>query len=267
MWNMRFRLVVLICGAAGVALALAPPCPAQMAQCSGVASGTDYKVLVDEVEYATGSGDQPALSIELIQNSVEGALEKVRRGILKGAVPQANIQYLNCKGRHPQDTSQFDNSLVRTMAANHAILELWGTLFPLGGGQHKFDIHYVMFPVASRTAPPPSGIAATEKTMASKPTPQEVKGYLIDARADLPTYFTVAAGAQAYADRNWDQAVRFLCEARTRLKKKANQQDLMNFADQLASKAAAEVRKSNNTAAGLLTDAQAKDYCMFATTR
>ncbi len=248
-------------------MAFSTPCAAQLTKCNGVSGGTSYKVLVDEVQYATGSGSQPALSIELIQSSVEGALEKVRRGILKGVASRGSISYLNCMGRHPQGPSDFDNNLVRSMAANHAILELWGTLFPLGGGQHKFDIHYVMFPVASLTAAPPSSVAATERTMSTKPTPLQVKAYLIDARADLPTYFTVAAGAQAYADHDWEQAVRFLCEARTRLQKNADQKDLMNFADQLASKAAAEIRKNDDTAAGLLTSAQAKNYCVFATTR
>ena len=154
------------------------------------------------------------------------------------------------------------------MAANHAILEVWGTLFPLGSGQHKFDIHYVMFPVASATAPPPSGIAATEKNMATKPTSEQVMAYLISARADLPAYFTVAAGVQAYADRRWDQAAPLLCEARTRLKNKVGQQELKKFAEDLASKAGAELRKSSDPAGtSLMTDEQAKDYCTFATTR
>lgn len=154
------------------------------------------------------------------------------------------------------------------MASNHVILELWGTIFPLGNGQHKFDIHYVMFPVASATAPPPSGITATEKTMASKPTPAQVTGYLSSARGDLPAYFTVAAGVQAYADHRWDQAAPLLCEARSRLKNKTAQQDLMKFADELASKAGAELRKSSDPAGtSLMSEAQAKDYCTFATTR
>jgi hypothetical protein len=154
------------------------------------------------------------------------------------------------------------------MAANHAILEVWGTLFPLGSGQHKFDIHYVMFPVASATAPPPSGIAATEKNMPTKPTSAQVMAYLISARADLPAYFTVAAGVQAYADRRWDQAAPLLCEARTRLKNKAGQQELMKFAEDLASKAGAELRRSSDPiGTSLMTDEQARDYCNFATTR
>jgi hypothetical protein len=264
---MRSKLAVFICAAIVAALTVAPTSVAQMTQCSGASGGANYKVLIDEVQYATSTGNQQVLSLELIQSSVEGALEKLRRGILSRNVPQGTILYLNCKGRHPQGASDFDDSLMRNMAANHAILEFWGTLFPLGGGQHKFDIHYVMFPVASLTPPAPSGIAATEKTMATKPTSEEVRRYLINTRADLPAYFTAAAGVQAYADRNWDQAVRFLCEARTRLKRNPAQQDLMNFADQLASKAAAELRKNDNTVASLLTDAQAKDYCSFATTR
>ncbi len=261
------KLTVLICTAIAGALTVTRSCVAQMTQCSGVSGGTNYKVLIDEVQYATAAGNQQVLSLELIQSSVEGSLEKLRHGILSRNVPQGSILYLNCKGRHPQ-AGDFDDSLIRNMAANHAILEFWGTLFPLEGGQHKFDIHYVMFSVASLTPPAPSGVASTEKTiMTIKPTPEEVRRFLIDSRADLPAYFTAAAGVQAYADRNWDQAVRFLCEARTRLRRNLAQQDLMNFADQLASKAAAELRKNDKTVASLLTDAQAKDYCSFATTR
>ena len=241
-------------------------CAAQT-QCTGVSGGTDYKVLVDEVQFATASGNQPALSLELLQSSVEGALEKVRHTVLSRTASQSSILYLPCAGRHP-GPSEFTPTYIQSMAANHAILELWGTLFPLGGGRHKFDIHYVMFPVSSVTAPPPSGIQATEKTMTSKPTPLQVKDYLVNARADLPAYFTVAAGVQAYADRLWDQAAPLLCEARTRLKNRPGQQDLMKFADQLASKAGAELRKSSDPAGtSLMTDAQAQDYCTFATTR
>src|SRR5712691_3586397 len=71
------------------------PCAAQMTQCNGVAGGISYKVLVDEVQYATAVGNEPALSIELIQYAVEGALEKVRRGILKGTAAQSPVLYLN----------------------------------------------------------------------------------------------------------------------------------------------------------------------------
>jgi hypothetical protein len=264
---MRSKLALLLCGAIVAMLSGATSCRAQMAQCNGLTGGTSYKVLIDEIQYATTTGNQPVLSIELIQSSVEGALEKVRRGILNHNATQDTFLYLNCKGRHPQAASDFDNDLVRNLAENHAILEFWGTLFPLGGGQHKFDIHYVLFPVAFLAPPAPSGIASTEKTMATKPTPEEVRQFLISTRADLPAYFTAAAGVQAYADHNLDQALRFLCEARTRLKKNPDQQELMKFVDELASKAAVEQRRNDNKAASLLTETQAKDYCSFATTR
>jgi hypothetical protein len=265
MWIMRSRFA--ICGLTAAVLAAAPFCAAQT-PCSGVSGGTNYKVLVDEVEFATATGSQPALSLELLQSSVEGALEKVRRVVLARTVSPASVVYLPCPGRHPQGVSEFTDTYVRTMSANHAILELWGTLFPLGGDQHSFDIHYVMFPVSSVTAPPPSGIATTQKTMASKPTPLQVKDYFVDARSDLPAYFTLAAGVQAYADNKLDEAARLLCEARTRLKRKTEQQDLMKFADQLASKAGAELRKSSDPAGtSLMSEAQAQDYCTFATTR
>jgi hypothetical protein len=240
---------------------------AQMTQCSGVSSGSEYKVLVDEVKFAGAGASQSALSVELILTSVQGALEKVRRNILKGATAQATVVYLGCTGRHPTGESEFQSALVKLMAANHAILELWGTVFPLGGDQYRFDVHYVMFPVASLTAPPPSGIAATQRTMTSKPTPQQVQAYLTATRSDLPIYFTIAAGVQAYADRRWEQALRYLCEGRARLKTRMDQQELMTFASDLASKAALEMRKSSTSVAALLTSEQASDYCTFATTR
>jgi hypothetical protein len=264
---MRSKTTIVSVIATVAALMAAPLCPAQI-QCAGVSSGTDYKVLVDEVQFATTGGNQPAISLELLQSSVEGALEKLRHGILARLHSSATIRYLSCTGRHPQGPGEFTDAYVRSMAANHAILELWGTLFPLGAGQHKFDIHYVMFPVSSVTAPPPSGIAATEKTMASKPTPLQVMDYLVNARADLPAYFTIAAGVQAYADRRWDEAAPLLCEARTRLRNKPGQQDLMKFADQLASTAGAKLRQSLDPAGTILmSDAQTNDYCAFATAR
>jgi hypothetical protein len=83
-----------------------------------------------------------------------------------------------------------------------------------------------------------------------------------------PAYFTLAAGVQAYADHEWDEAAPLLCEARTRLKRRPEQQDLMKFADQLASKAGAKLRKSSDPAGtSLMSEAQAQDYCTFATTR
>jgi hypothetical protein len=239
--------------------------PYAAAQCSDL-SGPNYKVLIDEVEFAAASGDQPVLSLELLRASVEGALRKVRQGVLKGSVPHGDIDYRTCKGQHPSK-SQFTGNFVRSMAANHAILEFWGTLFPPLGGQHQFEIDYVMFPVGSLDQPRPSEFASTQKKMPSKPTSAEIIDYMIDARADLPAFFTVATGVQAYADHDWDQAVRLLCEARSRLKKNADQADLMNFADQVATEAAANLRKNNLTAANLLTDAQARNYCRFATTR
>ena len=240
---------------------------AQLTQCQGVTGNPNYKVLVDEVQYATATGAAPALPIELLQSSVEGALEKVRRGVLRGATSSpGGVTYLNCAGRHPSGEAAFDPTIVRCMATNHAILELWGTLFPEGDGVHTFDVHYMMFPVAL-SAPARSGSASTTMTMAAKPTIAQIKRYLVSTRADLPAYFAVSAGVQAYEDRQWNQALRFLCEARTRLKGKSNQQDLMSFADDLASKAAAELRKGTSSPVSLLSDKQASDYCSFATQR
>lgn len=239
---------------------------AQLTQCQGVANNPSYKVLVDEVQYATATGAAPALPIELLQSSVEGALEKVRRGLLRGAASQGSVLYLNCAGRHPAGEAAFDAAMMRSMATNHAILELWGTLFPEGDGVHTFDIHYMMFPLALST-PARSGSASTTMTMPARPSIADIKKYLVSTRADLPAYFAVSAGVQAYEDREWNQAVRFLCEARSRLKGRSSQQDLMAFADDLASKAALELRKSATSPVKLLSDAQASDYCTFATGR
>jgi len=258
MWTIRSKCVTLLL------LGLAAADSHVAAQCSGLASGTNYKVLIDEVEYVGSSSSRPVVSLDLVQTSVEGALEKVRQGILKTSAQHGEILYLNCTGRHPQE-QQFRDDVIRDMIANHAILEFWGSLLPLGGNQNRFEIHYVMFPVGSLSPPRPSEFASTQKVMATL-SPQDVTNYLINARADLPAYFTIALGLQAYADRNWGQAVSLLCEARTRLSK-PNQQELMRTADQFANKAASELRKNALSSASLLTDAQAKDYCKFATTR
>jgi hypothetical protein len=264
--NSKFA-ALMICTAVLSVLATAVPCAAQK-ECDNVSVGTSYKVLVDEVQYATTTGNQPALPIELIRVSVEGALEKIRKSIPNHSILQDSIKFLTCTGRHPQGPSDFDDTLViKTMVGNHAILEFWGTLIPLGGGQQLFNIQYVMFPVASLTKPAPSGVASTQKTMATKPTPLQVTGYLVNARADLPAYFTVAAGVQAYADQKWDEAVGFLCEARTRLKGNPDQKDLMNYADQLAVKAATELRKKPDSGTSLMNTNQVQDYCGFATKR
>ena len=240
---------------------------AQLTQCQGVNSTASYKVLVDEVQYATPTGTASALPIELLQSSVEGALEKVRRGVLKGTTsPAGSVTYLNCAGRHPSGEAAFDPAMLRSMATNHAILELWGTLFPEGDGIHTFDVHYMMFPVAL-SAPARSGSASTTMKMSAKPSIAEIKKYLVSTRADLPAYFAVSAGVQAYDDREWNQAVRFLCEARTRLRGRSGQEDLMTFADGLASKAAVELRKAASSPVSLLSDKQASDYCTFATGR
>ena len=240
---------------------------AQMTQCDGVAGGVAYKVLVDDVRHATAAGSEAALPIELIRSSVEGALDKVRQTVLRGSASRPSVTYLTCKGRHPHGPSAFDDNLVRSMAANHAILELWGTLFPLGGNQFQFEIHYVMFPLASFPATAPRGVASTQRKMSGFPTPAQVQGLLTATRADLPIYFAVAAGVQAYADRQFDQAMRFLCEARTRIKDNQELAELRAFSDTLASKAVTELRKRPNSVYGLLPNAPEQSTCEFATTR
>jgi hypothetical protein len=240
---------------------------AQMAQCEGVAGGVAYKVLVDDVRHATATSSEAALPIELIRSSVEGALDKVRQTVLRGTASKPSVTYLTCKGRHPEGPSAFDDNLVRSMAANHAILELWGTLFPLGGNQYQFEIHYVMFPLASFPTVAPPRVALTQRQMSGLPTPAQVQGLLTATRADLPIYFAVAAGVQAYADRQFDQSVRYLCEARTRIKDKQELEELRTFSDMLASKAAAELRKRPNSVYSLLPDSGEKSTCQFATTR
>ena len=86
-------------------------------------------------------------------------------------------------------------------------------------------------------------------------------------RADLPIYFAVAAGVQAFADRQFDQSVRFLCEARTRIKDKQELEELRIFSDMLASKAVAELRKRPNSVYSMLPDSGEKSTCEFVTTR
>jgi hypothetical protein len=241
---------------------------AQMAQCEGVAGGVAYKVLVDDVRHATATGSESALPIELIRSSVEGALDKVRQTVLRGTASKPSVTYLTCKGRHPDGPSVFDDdNLARSMAANHAILELWGTLLPLGANQYQFDIHYVMFPLASFATTAPPRAALTQRKMSGLPTPAQVQGLLTATRSDLPIYFAVAAGAQAYADKQFDQSVRYLCEARTRIGEKQELEELRTFSDMLASKAAAELRKRPNSVYSLLPDSGAKSTCEFATTR
>src|ERR1700746_3125650 len=100
-------------GAIAAVLMTVPLCTGQT-QCTGVSGGTDYKVLVDEVQFATASGNQPAVSLELLQSSVEGALEKVRHVVLARSTSQASILYLPCAGRHPGPT-EFNDTYIRTM--------------------------------------------------------------------------------------------------------------------------------------------------------
>jgi len=264
MWitNFRFAAPLILCLVV---------CPQLIGQCSGLSTGTEYKVLVDEVQYSASAGVTPAVSLDMLQASVEGALEKVRQRLVKSLRPggesMGGFEYLPCTGRHPRET-EFSDDFVRSMVGNHAILEFWGTLFALDGGQHKFDIRYVMFPVNSARQPRPSQFAATQKTVNNKPTPEQVTKFFVDALADLPTNFTVSAGLQKYADRQLPEAVRFLCEARTRLQNKPDQQDLSSYVDTIANKAGAELRQQTlASGASLLSDADAKDYCTFATTR
>src|SRR5258708_4313888 len=186
------------------------------AQCNGLSIGTKYKVLIDEVQYSAPAGVKPAVSLDMLQSSVEGALEKLRQSllnvatVLKGTPAMGDIEYLTCTGRHTRDT-EFDDSFMRSMVGNHAILEFWGTLFALDGGQHKFDIRYVMFPVSSAAQPRPSEFAMTQKTVASKPTPEQITDFFVNTRSDLPAYFTASVGLQKDADRQLSQAVRSLC--------------------------------------------------------
>ena len=265
MWTTTSRLAALV--TIGLIAAHSP----SAAQCSGLSAGTKYKVLIDEIQYSAPAGVNPAVSLDMLQSSVEGALEKIRQRLLKGistgTPTMGDIEYLPCTGRHPRDT-EFDDTFMRSMIGNHAILEFWGTLFALDGGQHKFDIRYVMFPVSSASQPHPSEFAATQKTVASKPTPKQITEFFVNTRSDLPAYFTASAGLQKYADRQFPQAIRFLCEARTRLKKNGGAEDLMKLIDNVANKAGAELRQQSlASGASLLSDAEAKDYCAFATTR
>jgi hypothetical protein len=261
---LRFAALV-----SGMLLGGLPAAGAQMVQCNGVSGGVSYKVLVDDVRHATATSTEAALSVDLIRSSVEGALDKVRQTVLKGASSQQSVKYLTCPGRHPGSPTAFDDvNLVRSMAANHAILELWGTLFPLGGNQYQFDIHYVMFPLASLAGPAPAGVASTQQKMSGYPTPAQVQGLLTATRADLPIYFAVAAGVKAYTDRQFDQSVRFLCEARSRIKDKAKLEELRNFSDTLASRAVVELRKRPNSVHSMLPDPPpGKSYCEVVTTR
>jgi hypothetical protein len=239
------------------------------AQCHGVANGTGYKVLLDDVDFSTARGDQPVLSRDLLLTAVQNAVDNVRNKALQKLQSEDSVSVIPCTGWHPSSQAQINAAYIQAMAANHATLELWGTLYSLGPGQDEFDIHYVMFDVPSIPAPPPpSSFAYTKKLMGNHPEPQQITRFMADSNADLLVYFAVAAGVQAYQDKNWGQAASFLCEASTLLKSRPNQANLLNFTTLLSVQAGFKLRASSDPGgAAMMTDDQIRNYCTFATSR
>jgi len=244
------------------------PCAAH-AQCHGVANGTGYKVLLDDVDFSNARGNQPVLSRDLLITAVQNAVDNVKNKALQKLQSQDSVSVIPCTGWHPSSQAQISATYIQAMAANHATLEFWGTLYSLGPSQDEFDIHYIMFDLPSiPSPPPPSGFAYTKTLMGNRPAPQQITRFMADSNADLLVYFAVAAGVQAYKDEEWDQAASFLCEAGSLLKSRPNQANLMNFTTQLATQAGFKLRASSEPGGtAMMTDDQIRNYCTFATSR
>jgi hypothetical protein len=103
--------------------------------------------------------------------------------------------------------------------------------------------------------------------MSVKPTSDQILSFFDERGADLKAFYMVAAGAQAFADHQWNPAVHFLCKGASFLKGKAGREDLLGYANELASSAAQELRKTNDVSVSLMSADQVKNYCKFATTR
>jgi hypothetical protein len=258
-----------VCSAALLSLLeFAAPLRAQMNPCPHVSEGAGYKILIDEVQYSNmGGAAQPAQPLELLRFTVETTLDKAR--LLAEGKKRSNLEfkYLPCPGRHPDGDNQFDPGLVRELDQAHVILEVWGTIYPLGNNKHKFVLEYALVPVSFLKTPPPQGIIPAVKDMPVKPSSDQILSFFDERGADLKAFYMVAAGAQAYADRDWNPAVHFLCKGASLLKGKAGREELLEYANELASSAAQELRKINEVSVGLMSADQVKNYCKFAMTR
>jgi hypothetical protein len=146
----------VVCGAALLSLlGFAAPSRAQMNPCPHVSEGAGYKILIDEVQYLNTAGAaQPAQQLELLRFTVETTLDRARP--LAEGKNRSNLEfkYLPCPGRHPDGDNQFDSDMVRELDQAHVILEVWGTIFPLGNNKHKFVLEYALVPVSFLKAPP-----------------------------------------------------------------------------------------------------------------
>lgn len=141
-----------------IALLLLAPGPghAQLADCQALGAGSEaYKVVVDELSFATGAAAGPVSVLNLkerLEFNLSTQLEEFRGDVTAlGVRPAIDLGLITCPGRRPSlHGTEFTAQRVETLSDQRVVVELWGTLLNGGdaaSGGPRAMIGYVIPPV------------------------------------------------------------------------------------------------------------------------
>jgi hypothetical protein len=183
-----------------------------------------------------------SLAFKMLEQRIDAALAKLQlesrtaQSTSVGAgTPALRVRALRCSARQPEGRTSFTPALVRELAYNGVVLEVWAETqaLPAGQGQgHRAIVGYALVPLRYHFPNAIQGIVMVERTVKSIDTTEDLLG-LLDQSGSLAIYTAVGSGLHYFDNEDYDQARTQLCLAMSRLNQIRNatpdEADMLQF--------------------------------------
>ena len=219
---------------------------AQLRECTEISTGVGLKIVRDGISYDTSAPPQSDL-VSVAQRLNAKLSNDVDEFHLVGG----NLVIIaRCVDRHPKSKGDFDESTIEQLDLRQVILEVWGNVQPEnrnGVKGYLASMQYVLIParVNELQGRPPRSVYVVEKWQRSGAPAEEI----FRQEGELGLYTHIATGMKALNKKQYDQAVKYLCQGQILLGQKASpspadaRADLLKYVEDLTTETFQKARQ------------------------
>lgn len=192
---------------------------AQLRECTEISTGVGLKIVRDGISYDTSAPPQSD-----IVNMAQRLNAKLSNDVDEFHLVGGNLVVIaRCVDRHPRSKGDFDQSTTEQLDLRQVVLEVWGSVQPEsrnGVKGYLATLQYVLVParVNELKGKPPRSVYVVEKWQRSGASAEEI----FRPEGELGLYTHIATGMKARNKKQYDQAVKYLCQGQILLGQKAS---------------------------------------------
>jgi hypothetical protein len=230
---------------------------AEIIDCPGTPTPNVYQVYLDDFEYTSDAIASDEEFRDLMKR-LDHQMTCVLEGVLLESVPldvditsrlESRWEIHYCKGRKPQNQSEFTADFMEQLYLQGVILEIWGLLDTRTGesetSQHEAIVNYVLFPVwMNSDSASKNRLGFQSARYISDPSsPQHLD--LLKDTPELRIFVATCLGVKLLAKNDYDGARGCICYAKLQLEECLEElspgsleydrkKSLLNFVDEMA---------------------------------